>query len=50
MICGGLPVFYCLFALSICDANDDLGTYTACRYSHDSTGNRTEKECDGWEE
>ena len=36
-----------LFICAICDANDDLGAYTACRYSHDSTGNRTEKDCDG---
>ena len=36
-----------LFICAICDANDDLGAYTACRYSYDSTGNRTEKDCDG---
>ena len=36
-----------LFICAICDANDDLGAYTACRYSHDGTGNRTEKDCDG---
>ena len=36
-----------LFICAICDANDDLGAYTACRYSYDGTGNRTEKDCDG---
>ena len=36
-----------LFICAICDANDDLGAYTACRYAYDSTGNRTEKDCDG---
>ena len=36
-----------LFICAICDANDDLGAYTACRYSYDSVGNRVEKDCDG---
>ena len=36
-----------LFICAIYDANDDLGAYTACRYAYDSTGNRTEKDCDG---
>ena len=41
------PACVLLFICAICDANDDLGAYTACRYSYDSTGNRTEKDCDG---
>ena len=36
-----------LFICAICDANDDLGAYTACRYAYDSVGNRVEKDCDG---
>lgn len=36
-----------LFICAICDANDDLGAYTACRCSYDSTDNWTEKDCDG---